>query len=313
MARHRSPPHPYLSIENALAIIQKVYDNERRHPVPVEVIAKHAGYKDLKSSSALRVLGTLNHYGLVEETGSGEDRKMKLSERALDIVLADATDSPKRLKAIRDAVLQPEVHRRILEAYPDELPSDSTLKNFLIRDLNFNDDQADPFIGKFRKSVDFAGVCGKNLTGEPAGEKDDDPENEKKPPAIPPKSGDLVVHLSDPTTPRTVAQIDDTGEWALLAGDSEGVPVSELEVVAPADITVKPPVPAKPASQNPFTGKKPPKKPDGPFISFPLTNDNNVELRLTSRVSKKDFERLKKLIDLSEDSLVESGDDEADE
>ena len=45
-------------------------------------------------------------------------------------------------------------------------------------------------------------------------------------------------------------------------------------------------------------------KPSGPMISFPLAKDNVMELRLSARITKKDFERLKSLIDLSEDSLV---------
>src|SRR5688572_22461577 len=42
----------------------------------------------------------------------------------------------------------------------------------------------------------------------------------------------------------------------------------------------------------------------GPSISFPLPNDNTIEIRLAKPVSKKDFEKIKKLIDLSEDSFV---------
>ena len=48
----------------------------------------------------------------------------------------------------------------------------------------------------------------------------------------------------------------------------------------------------------------------GPSITFPLPNNNSIEIRLSKPVSKKDFERIKKLVDLSEDSLVMPDDDD---
>lgn len=58
---------------------------------------------------------------------------------------------------------------------------------------------------------------------------------------------------------------------------------------------------------NPFrTATTIPRAPDEPFISFPLSDDNSIEIRLKRRVSRKDFDRLKKLIELSEDSLVQA-------
>src|SRR5580692_7966160 len=126
---HRSPIYPYLTIEDALKIAQTLYNKEKRHAVPVEVIAQHAGYKDLKSSSAMRSVASLNHYGLVEEDGSGDDRKMKLSNRALDILLAESPTAPSRLSAIRAAGAAPSVHQKILQQFPSGLPSNATLKN----------------------------------------------------------------------------------------------------------------------------------------------------------------------------------------
>jgi hypothetical protein len=45
-------------------------------------------------------------------------------------------------------------------------------------------------------------------------------------------------------------------------------------------------------------------------IVFPLSGGNAVEIRLKRRVSRKDFDRLKQLLELSEDSLVEPGETE---
>lgn len=100
-------------------------------------------------------------------------------------------------------------------------------------------------------------------------------------------------------------EIDPSGEWALVDGSDTGAAVSELTVVEPPISKDPPVVPRKPSVPNPFQPIPPKPQNSGPFISFPLTADNVVELRLSSRISKKDFDRFKKLIDLFEESLVE--------
>ncbi len=45
-------------------------------------------------------------------------------------------------------------------------------------------------------------------------------------------------------------------------------------------------------------------KPERILVIFPLRN-GSFELRIPTRISKSDFDRLKKLIDLLEDSLVD--------
>ena len=49
----------------------------------------------------------------------------------------------------------------------------------------------------------------------------------------------------------------------------------------------------------------PPLSPSAPYISFPLPGGNVIEIRLRSKVSPKDFATVKKLIELSESSLVD--------
>jgi hypothetical protein len=60
---------------------------------------------------------------------------------------------------------------------------------------------------------------------------------------------------------------------------------------------------ASSASMN--TSPLTPPPPGGAYISFPLPGGNAIEIRLRSRVSKMDFDRIKSLVELSEASLVE--------
>ena len=154
---HRSPAYPSFSLTRALGHIQTIYNHEKRSAAPVAVVAQHCD-ADIKSSKGMRLIAALKQYGLVAEVGAGDDRQVKLSDRALDILLAESENSPERLKAIRDAALAPPIHRKIWDYYQGVLPSDATLQSYLIRTLNFNDTYAGGFIKQFRATLALAKV-----------------------------------------------------------------------------------------------------------------------------------------------------------
>src|SRR4051812_8915100 len=106
--RVRSPAYPSFDLRGAIKHAQTIYDSEKRNAAPVSVVAKHCGY-DITSSAGLRLVAALKQFGLVTEQGGGEDRQVQLSERALDILLAENDDAPERLKAIKTAALSPKI------------------------------------------------------------------------------------------------------------------------------------------------------------------------------------------------------------
>lgn len=298
--RHRSPAYPSLSLGEAIEKIGVLYDKEKRHPVPVAVAASHFGY-DIKSSSALRAIAALKHFGLATEMGASDDRKIKVSDLALDILLSESSASPKRIAALKKAAMLPEVFAKTWEHYKGDLPSDATLKEYLIRSLDFNDSVVGLLINKFRSTLALAKITTADKIGDGAsnGGKNAATESQIAVGAFVQWTSQGADQFAEP---KRVRELSEDGEWALLDGEDTGVAVSELSVVDPPDSGTQGDPPKPPRSENPF---KPQRK--SPFISFPLGADNVMELRLTKPVSKKDFERLKKLIDLSEDSLVEQG------
>jgi hypothetical protein len=105
-----------------------------------------------------------------------------------------------------------------------------------------------------------------------------------------------------------------TLEFAGLAGDAiieKEKKESEVENHGngniPSITTDKTPSKTKAPAMTPSLGL--PVAEAGPFISFPLPAGNIIEIRLRSKVSKKDFERIKKLVDLCEPALVEDSSD----
>ena len=251
--RVRSPSYPALNLETAIERARDIYDNEKRHAAPVAVVAKHWG-TTITNSSGLRGIAALKQFGLIVEEGSGDDRHVRLTDRALDILIPQSRNSPDQQQAIRDAALSPKIHKKLWDHYRGHLPSDESLKAYLIRQHEFNDTHVQGFVKQIRETVAFArlDVAENNHTQE-----DDD------------ANGSAAEDITQETTER-------------------GAPMAAR-------------------NQTPMTRQDS----NGPCILFPLSGGNVLEIRLRKKVSPKDFARIQQLIDLSENSLVDYGDEEA--
>ncbi|MFL5243032.1 MAG: hypothetical protein ACJ8FY_13070 [Gemmataceae bacterium] len=93
----------------------------------------------------------------------------------------------------------------------------------------------------------------------------------------------------------------DTLEYAgLLEGNTLKLSTAARDE---ADLSIKKRDPMTAIQEPPL--KNPPAKDSAPSITFPLSGGNVIEIRLRSKLSMKDFVTVKKLIELSEDSLVD--------
>lgn len=161
----RSPAYPSISLETAIQRARQLYDKERRHLTPVATVASHWGYRSL-NGAALGAIAALKKYGLLDEEGASDDRKVKLSELA-DVILIHP-DEAQQKAAIREAALRPSIHREMWEKYHDQLPSDQNLLWELTRDRGFTETGAKEFIPIYRATIAFAQLEEDNGASEPA-------------------------------------------------------------------------------------------------------------------------------------------------
>lgn len=154
--RERSPNFPSISLEDALLRARQLYDREKRGMTALSVIAKHWGYS-LKSSGFLQAVGALKTYGLMEDEGRGLDRRARLTDLALRILLDPRVDSPERKALIRDSAHNPVIAQEILERYPDNPPSEDNLEHHLIFELGFQPVAAKLAVRTFLENNEFAG------------------------------------------------------------------------------------------------------------------------------------------------------------
>jgi hypothetical protein len=152
----RSPAYPYLPLAAAVELAAKLHAaGAKRTALPPETLYQ-IWKMGSQSSGARQSLAALNHFGLVDYIGRGDDRKVKLSDLALKIVLDKQPESPERDVAIREAALKPPIHAELYERYQSFLPSDVVLETFLTRDMGYNPQGAKSLIGEYRATLEFA-------------------------------------------------------------------------------------------------------------------------------------------------------------
>lgn len=151
LPRKKSPRAPSISLDDALVRIMKVYERERLHPAPTEVVAQHLGYKSANNGSALSTIASLRYFGLLERPKEGLLAVAKEVE-----AYRFAPDEKLRRNLLISFLKHPPLYDELLEKYGAGLPSDANLKFELIQ-RGFAPQVADGAVGIFKKSVSFAG------------------------------------------------------------------------------------------------------------------------------------------------------------
>lgn len=149
--RHRSPNYPFIGLEAALERTDGLNTEGRGHPVLITTAREKWKYQ---KGAGDRTVAALKAYGLIDVTGSGEQRKLSVSEAGAKIV----ENHSQRNQLLKEAVLIPELYKELWEMYKGKLPEDSVIRDFLRFEKKFNKDNIDKFIKQFRESIAFANL-----------------------------------------------------------------------------------------------------------------------------------------------------------
>lgn len=152
-ARHRSPNYPAVSLEEAVDRVAKLYLADRKAGAPLAMALKHMGFSG-KHGKSMMVASALKKYGLVEDLGG----RLVPTQRAVEILVLPKDDS-RRLQALREAALSPEINRELFDKFQiDGFPSDETLASELVAYRGFNPAVVDNFVRDFKATMDFASL-----------------------------------------------------------------------------------------------------------------------------------------------------------
>lgn len=156
IGRHRSPAYPAVDLPTAIQRADEFRQYAQRSAVTVAHVLEHWGYKG-ESSNGMKVVAALGYYGLINDTGTGDKRKIQLTERALRILM-DHEESDARAEAIIDAALSPKIYKELWELWGPELPPDAEIRSHLIFEKKFNERVVSGVIDDYRRTLGFAGL-----------------------------------------------------------------------------------------------------------------------------------------------------------
>jgi len=297
-SRHRSPNYPAIGLIEAIDRAGRFYRTDQKTGAPLETALRHMGFSG-KHGKSMMVLSALKKFGLVEDI----EGRIVPTQRAIEIVALKEGD-PRRQKAIKEAVLSPDIYRELWEQYAETgiPPQDDTLASELVAYKGFNQAAVADFVKDFRESLDFSGISNIDAVQSGVGKTR---EEEK---GNPPKIGDFVQWQSlgvlQFAEPKRIRATSEDGLWAFVDGSETGLPVKELTVEKQASVDIIPPEITKPpAAQPPKMALPPPSVPVHLF-SWPLSKDVVAEVKLTGmEITAAHLELLRSYLDLAKQAM----------
>ena len=153
--RTRSPNFPSVTLRVAVERTDALYRNAETHKVPLATAANTWGYS-VKSSGFLKLLAALGAYGLVEFEGSGDTRRIQVSEDGERIV----ENAPGYENILKKSAMRPKLFGKIMDEYAPNgrLPSDDILKDSLRWDkkIELNKETIDKFVTNLKETITYA-------------------------------------------------------------------------------------------------------------------------------------------------------------
>jgi hypothetical protein len=143
----RSPNYPSISLSEAITKVDMIYRKEHTHPTTREVLATDMGYSSVNGAS-MGVISALLKYGLLET----RDDLLRISSDAQTIIEYPKGD-PERAMAIFKAGLKPAMFTELRNRYGDTLPSEDTLRAYLVTKRGFNTKAVSVLIRAYRDTM----------------------------------------------------------------------------------------------------------------------------------------------------------------
>src|SRR5260370_40885691 len=85
----RSVNYPFITLEEAIKRTKSLWDHVGKNLVPIPTAAPFWGYAE-KTSGLRSTVSALTQYGLIQDVSAGDNRQIRLTNRALDILIQPA-------------------------------------------------------------------------------------------------------------------------------------------------------------------------------------------------------------------------------
>ena len=167
---NRSPSYPSVSLPVALERVISLHDAWGQIEMCVRDALDCWGYKPI-GGAGYRLLAATISFGLLDSSGEGNERRLRISDDALDNFFSSKVSEYDKSEAIKAFAMSPRIYQVLWERWGHELPSDSELKQFLVDDLGFNPRMVPQFLRGYRETLELAREHG---LGKPRDDLDED-------------------------------------------------------------------------------------------------------------------------------------------
>ena len=297
--RTRSPAYPFVNLETAITRAKEFWDKEQRNAANVNVAMTHWGFV-AGSSNGAQTVAALTSFGLLQDEGIGDKRKVRLTPDALMILLDTRPDSTDRARLIKQAALAPKIHQQLWEKWGNDLPSDAQLRHTLLLDwpTPFNENAVDGFIREYRDTISFAKLSKSDTLASEV--KDNGGESKAE---YVPTVGDYVQWESQgvdqfPEGAKRIREFSPDGKYAFVEGQYSGLPVDQLKR-ATVPLSSLAELPAKPSIA------PSPKIHMQEFV-VPLSDGSRAVFQWPSTLSKADADDIKDSLKIVERKITRS-------
>ncbi len=223
--KHRSPNYPYVGLKEALEKTESIRKIGGIHPVGLTSAMSEWSYKEGTTNS---VLAALKAFGLVDVTGEGKQRQLKVTEVARKILV----DHSEKADLLKKAALNPTLYAELWKQFgPDLPPSDKPISEYLIFTRHFNEKVVSNVIKDFKDTISFANLSQSDKIEPDLDVEDDiyeeiDPtdetdSNKKKVRRQLPKDGEIVEELNFKLAPESNVSLVLTSKQRVTQEDFE--------------------------------------------------------------------------------------------
>ena len=168
--KDRSPSYPFIGLKRAVVRLQQLVENHKRSPARLQSVAASWGY-GIKSSGLLQTAASLKQYGLIDDAGSGIDRKIQVSDLGWRY-LHDEREGAK-IAALQEAALKPKLFAEYNRLWAMGRPNDAHCISELQFDRGFTVDAAKLFLKAFDETIAFSNLRDPDRISEVRHEIDD--------------------------------------------------------------------------------------------------------------------------------------------
>ncbi len=162
--RMRSPAYPHFGLSEAVGMVKQIVPvADESQAVSLPAAADALGLKPESSWLNLR-LAALKKFGLIDDLPGGvtRDRRLRLTNAAM-MLISLSPEEPIHKVLRKQAALRPAIYEDLWERFGPILPANERMREYLVKERQFNPQSVDALLENFRSTVEYAGLMEEEL------------------------------------------------------------------------------------------------------------------------------------------------------